>query len=86
MRPQSMMVEEGDFVPGVEASPMSIAGEVNRAASICERRSDRYRCPEDWFQLGQIGNLVAAEMLAKQGGAEGRKGVVPAPASGWGWV
>jgi hypothetical protein len=38
VRPQCVIIEVSDFSQSIEAPPMSVAGDINRAASVCERR------------------------------------------------
>ena len=70
MRPQSTIVEVSDFGQGVEAAAMSVAGEILKLLQF-PKDSEIGVCAEDAFQLGQIGDLVTAEMLAQGGWIEG---------------
>ncbi len=70
MRPQSAIVETSDFGQGVEAAAMGVADEILKLLQFT-KDSEIGVCAEDAFQLGQIGDLVAAEMLAQDGWIEG---------------
>jgi len=58
------------FRQGVEASAMSVAGEIAELLEFAKYREIGF-CAEGALQLGQIGDLVAAKVLAQQGGIEG---------------
>jgi hypothetical protein len=64
MRPQSAIVETSDFGQGVEAAAMSVAGEILKLLQF-PKDSEIGVGAENAFQLGQIGDLVTAEMLAQ---------------------
>ena len=70
MRPQSTIVETSDFGQGVEAAAMSVASEIVKLLQFT-KDSETGVGAEDAFQLGQIGDLVTAEMLAQGGWIEG---------------
>jgi len=70
VRPESAIVEMGNFRQGVEASAMGVAGEVAELLEFAKYREISF-CAEGELQLGQIGDLVAAKVLAKHGGIEG---------------
>ena len=70
MRPQSAIVETSDFGQGVEAAAMSVASEILQLLQFTKDREIGV-CAEGAFQLGQIGDLVTAEMLAEGGWIEG---------------
>ncbi len=70
MRPQSAIVETSDFGQGVEAAAMSVASEILKLLQFA-KDSEIGVCAEDAFQLGQIGDLVTAEMLAQGRWIEG---------------
>ena len=65
MRPQSAIVETSEFGQGVEAAAMGVAGEILKLLQFT-KDSEIGVCAEDAFQLGQIGDLVTAEMLASR--------------------
>ena len=70
MRPQSAIVEVGDFGQGVEAAAMSVAGEIVKLLQFPKDREIGIGA-ENAFQLGKIGDLVTAEMSAEDRGIEG---------------
>ena len=70
MRPQSAIVETGDFGQGVEAAAMSVASEIVKLLQL-PKDSEIGIGAENAFQLGKIGDLVTAEMSAQGGWIEG---------------
>jgi hypothetical protein len=70
MRPQSAIVEVSDFGKGVKAAAMGVAGEILKLLQFTKDREIGV-CAENAFQLGQIGDLVTAKMLAQDGWIEG---------------
>jgi hypothetical protein len=70
VRPQSVIVEVSDFGESVGAAAMGVAGEVIEVLQLA-KHGQISLCAEGAFQLGQIGDLVTAKMLAQDGGIEG---------------
>ncbi len=66
MRPQPVIVEVNDFGQAVEAPTMGVAGEVIELLQFAKDGQIGLGA-EDAFQLGQVGDLVTAKMLAKDG-------------------
>src|SRR5215472_16081190 len=69
VRPESAIVEMGNFRQGVEASAMGVAGEIAELLEFAKYGEIGF-CAEGALQLGQIGDLVAAKVLAKHRGVE----------------
>ena len=69
VRPESAIVEMDNFGEGVEAPPMGIAGEVAELFQFA-KYGDVGVGAQCALQLGQISDLVPAEILAQDGGLE----------------
>ena len=69
MRPQPAIIEAGDFGQRIEASTVRIAGEIVEGFQLPEH-GERGIGAERPFQCGQISDLVAAQVLAEDGGIE----------------
>ena len=69
VRPESAIVEMGNFRQGVEASAMGVAGEVAELLEFA-KYGEIGLCAEGALQLGQIGNLLATEALSQNGRLE----------------
>ena len=70
VRPQSVIVEVSDFGQSIEAPTMGVTGEVIELLQFAKYRQLGVGA-EEAFQLGQLGDLTAAEMLAKDSRLEG---------------
>ena len=70
VRPQSASIKAGDLDQGVEASAMSVAGEVAELLEFAAY-GEIGGGAQHAFELRQIGDLVAAQVLTQQSRVEG---------------
>ena len=71
VRPKSTIVEMSDLAQGIEAATMSVAGEIIERLQFAKDGEIGIGA-QNPFELGQIGDLVPAKVLAKLRGIEGR--------------
>ena len=72
LRPQSVVVEAGDFTQGIVSAAMGVAGEVIQRLEFAEDR-DIDGGAEGLFQFVEGGDLVAQQQRAQFIGAEGER-------------
>jgi len=83
MRPEPAIIEPGNVRQRIEAPAVGIAGYVVEGFQLAEHgeRGIRAKCP---FELGQISDLVAVQVVAEDGSIKSgvaHNVIVPTPGS-----